>query len=256
MRDISLLDQSNRISVLIIDDDPGMRLLLSKIIDRDHRFTKVAEADSAELGLEMYNLYKPQLILSDIDMPGDNGVACAKRIHEIDPMAKIVFITAHEQYMAEAFRVYAFDYIVKPFDISRLTDTLDNVFSILYRTHIEPIISFDNTQDKLVVKTKESYSFINMSDIILIQREDRATVIYTTNDGRYVTNEKLSEIMERLDNSYLIRSHKSYIINIKMISDIYVYGRWTYLARFKGTSVDALITSENFDLIKQKYNIK
>ena len=252
-----MLDQSNRISVLIIDDDAGMRLLLRKIIDRDHRFTCVAEAESADQGLEMFNLYKPQLVLSDIDMPGDNGVLCAKRIHEIDPMTKIVFVTAHDEYMAEAFRVYAFDYVVKPFEIDRITETLNNVFSILHRTHIEPVISFDNeTQDKLVVKTKESYSFINMSDIILIQREDRSTVIYTVNNGRYVTNETLSELGDRLDNSYLIRSHKSYIINIKMISDIYVYGRWTYLARFKGTTVDALITSENFELIKQKYNIK
>ncbi len=253
-----MLNQQNRISVMICDDDPGMRLLLRKIIDRDHRFCCVAEASSADEALDYFKMYRPQLVLSDIDMPGDNGVICAQRIHEIDPMTKIVFVTAYQQYMADAFRVYAFDYIVKPFDIERVTETLNNVFKVLNRYQMEPVISFDKTpsQDKLVVKTKDSYSFINMSDIILIQREDRSTVIYTVNDGRFVTNETLSEIYDRLDDSYLIRSHKSYIINVTMISDIYVYGRWTYLARFTGTKVDALITSENFELIKQKYSIK
>lgn len=254
-----MLNQTNnKITVLILDDDAGMRLLLRKIVEQDDRFECVTEAACADDAIEQFRVYHPQLVFSDIDLPDGNGVDSARKIHEIDPMTKIVFVTAYEQYMADAFSVYAFDYIIKPFDIQRVKATLNAIYDILNRTHIKPILTVSDKNiapDKLVVKTKESYSFINMEDIILIQREDRSTVIYTINNGRYVTKDTLSDIMGRLDKSYLIRSHKSYIINVNKITDIYVYGRWTYLARFSGTTVDALITSESFEIIKQKYNI-
>ena len=64
-------------------------------------------------------------------MPGLGGVECAKRIIDIDPRIYIVFATAHDEYMKEAFEVYAFDYIVKPFGIKRVHETLDRIINLL-----------------------------------------------------------------------------------------------------------------------------
>ena len=103
---------------------------------------------------------------------------------------------------------------------------------------------------KLMIRHKEGVSLIDMEDIILVQREDRATAIYTVNE-RVVTSEPLSDLMDRLDKRLFFRSHKSYIINLAMVSKIYPYGRWTYVVKLKGTKQDALITYEKFNEMEE-----
>ena len=100
-----------------------------------------------------------------------------------------------------------------------------------------------------MLKSKEGISLINMKDIILIQREDRSTVIYTK-DSSYVTSDNLTELEDRLDNAQFFRCHKSYIINLSMINKIYPYGRWTYTVKLLGTDKDALLTHEKYEDLK------
>ena len=85
-----------------------------------------------------------------------------------------------------------------------------------------------------------------MEEIILIQREDKTTAIYTAKD-RFVTSDSLGDIEQKLDSSTFFRCHKSYIINIDYIEKIYPYGRWTYIVKLKETDRDALMTRDAFE---------
>ena len=96
-------------------------------------------------------------------------------------------------------------------------------------------------------------SFVTINDIILIQREDNSTVIYTQKDS-FTTSASLSDIEEKLDKDQFIRSHKSYIINLSQITKILPYGRWTYIVKFKDIDKDALITSEKYEEIKKMFS--
>jgi len=96
-------------------------------------------------------------------------------------------------------------------------------------------------------------SFVSMSDILLVQRENRATVIYTKGDRRYETGDSLSETEARLDAAVFFRCHKSYIINLNEISSITPYGRWTYVVRLNGTAHDALITHEKYEELEKMF---
>jgi len=106
---------------------------------------------------------------------------------------------------------------------------------------------------KIIIRNREGFSLIDEEDIILIQRENRSTVIYTSDGQRYVTSEGLSELEERLDKNLFIRTHKSYIINISMVYKIYPYGRWTYVAKLRNTDLDALITHDKFEEIQKRF---
>ena len=101
---------------------------------------------------------------------------------------------------------------------------------------------------------REGVSFINLDDILLVQREDRATVIYTVNDGRYVLSETLGDLEARLDPAIFFRCHKSYIINLRRIRNITPYGRWTYVVQLEGTEHDALITHEKYEELEKKFS--
>jgi two-component system LytT family response regulator len=241
---------------MIADDDMGMRLVLKKAVERSGGFTIVGEAEDGAAALRLFEASRPEVVFLDVEMPGMTGVECAKRIADIEPRTIIVFATAHQEYMPEAFEVYAFDYLVKPFRIRRLEQTLDRIKSIKdaeQDPYEKEQPKSTNTHKKLMIKNKEGISVVDMEEIILIQRENRATAIYTHHD-RHTTSDSLSELEEKLDKSIFFRSHKSYIININYISKMYPYGRWTYIVKLRGTEKDALLTRDGYEKLERLFN--
>jgi len=94
---------------------------------------------------------------------------------------------------------------------------------------------------------------VDTKDIVLIQREDGNTVIYTEK-GSYETSASIGEVEAKLDPNVFMRSHKSYVINAKKIKRIEPYGRWTYVVLFDKLDIDALITSEKYEELKKRYD--
>lgn len=241
--------------VLIADDDAGMRLVLKKALSKVEGFELIGEAEDGNAAFCFSESLKPDVIFMDVEMPLLSGIECAKKVLDINPKTIIIIATAHEEYMSEAFGVYAFDYLVKPFKLERVNQTLERIKNLSGNLKEQPVKQLGNPNkalEKLVVKNKEGINFINMDEIILIQREDRSTAIYTS-DERYVTSDGLSDLEERLDSSIFFRSHKSYIINLLMIHKIFPYGRWTYVVKLKNTDKDALLTHERYEELQKMF---
>ena len=252
------MSEKDLISVMIADDDPGMRLILRKKIQATDGFFVAGEAVTGEEAMTLFDKLNPQVVFLDVDMPGKTGVECARLIQDKNPACIIIFATGHEEYMGEAFEVYAFDYLVKPFKLDRLEQTLSRIDDRVHR-RLEPLPAAPrhaeprNVAGRLMLRHKDGVTFVDMNDILLVQREDRATVIYTENKGRYVLSETLSETEARLDPEIFFRCHKSYIINLRRIRNITPYGRWTYVVQLEGTDQDALITHEKYEELEQKF---
>lgn len=245
------------IRALIADDDAGMRLLMRKLLEKSGGFVLCGEAsDGAEL-LALAAEHRPQLVLLDVEMPGVSGVDCARELQDSDPHTILIFATAHDKYMADAFEVYAFDYLLKPFKAERALATLERAKSVL-RTREDAARSAKPVEPRpqsgrILLKHRDGVSVINMEDILLVQREERATVLYTVNDGRYVTGDSLADIEARLDPALFMRCHKSYIINLSHVDSISPYGRWTYVVKLRGTRRDALITHEKYEELERLF---
>jgi two-component system LytT family response regulator len=273
------------IPAVIADDEPGMRRVLREVLERAGGFSLVGEAASGPELLEMVERLRPRLVFLDVEMPGLSGVECARLIQDTDPATVLIFATAHEQYMADAFEVYAFDYLLKPFKLARALQTLTRAREALDRraqgepvAHGEPVASGESVAPvepvapaepgrsavptpstgranagRLMLRHREGVQFLGMEDILLVQREERATVLYTTGGGRYVTSEALGEMEARLDPRLFFRCHKSYIVNLRRIDSITPYGRWTYIAKLTGTPRDALITHEKYEELTRRF---
>lgn len=244
------------LKVLIADDDEGMRLLLRKAIEKNNMFEVAGEAADGESAVFLAEKLNPDVIFIDVEMPVMNGVECAKKIQDINPMVIIIFATGYEEYMPEAFELYAFDYITKPFNIRRIHQTLNRIAALHFQRENDssgPRFKGKSGLGKIIIRNKEGISLVDEEDIVLIQRENRSTVIYTSDGQRFITSEGLSELEERLDGNLFLRSHKSYIINISMVYKIYPYGRWTYVAKLRNTGIDALITHDKYEEIQKRF---
>lgn len=247
------------LKVVIADDDPGMRLIVRKMVERVDGFTLVGEAANGDELMTLVEEKRPQVCFLDVEMPGKSGVECARMIQDMDPTVVLIFATAHDQYMGDAFEVYAFDYLIKPFKVERVMQTLERARDRLMHVDEQPLPGLTRQPNRiangrLMLHHREGVSFLNMSDILLVQRENRSTVIYTTGEGRYETSDSLGDTEAKLDPAVFFRCHKSYIINLNQIDSITPYGRWTYVVRLHGTKHDALITHEKYEELEQMFS--
>lgn len=249
---------TDKIRVLIADDEPGMRMILRKMIARVEGYELVGEAADGQELIEKFQQLRPQVVFLDVDMPVMNGVACANRIQDEDPSCVLIFATAHEEYRSDAFAVYAFDYLLKPFRMERVIETLTRIRERQRAMRVRPHKSISSEgrakpTGRMMLKHRDGVTFINMADILLVQREERNTVIYTADGGSYSTSDTLAETEARLDPQVFFRCHRSYIINLNRIHDITPYGRWTYVVRLDGTDRDALITQEKYEELEKLF---
>lgn len=249
----------DELRVLIADDDVGMRMVMRKIVERVEGFVLVGEADDGCAALQMAESLKPDVVFLDVEMPGMTGVECAKAIEDMDPEIIIIFATAHDAYMGDAFEVYAFDYLIKPFKVERVIQTLERARDRLMlrakRAMPAPApVQHRTVKGRMMLRHRDGVSFVDLQDILLVQREERSTVLYTADGSRYVTSDSLGDMEDRLPQDAFFRCHKSYIINLNHIKDITPYGRWTYVIRLEGTQHDALITHEKYEELERMFS--
>jgi two-component system, chemotaxis family, chemotaxis protein CheY len=115
-------------TAVICDDALFMRTLLADIL-RGAGIEVVGEAANGRDGVEQYRAHRPDLMLMDVVMPEMSGIDAVRAIVAEHPDARIVMCTAMGQQalVEEALRAGARDYIVKPFQPSRVLETVERL---------------------------------------------------------------------------------------------------------------------------------
>jgi DNA-binding NtrC family response regulator len=115
--------------ILLVDDDPAVRRSVSGTLAEDGHEVRVSE--NAEEALNQLSDYAPELILSDIRMPGLDGVELLARIKQSAPSIDVVLMTAYDDMptVVRAMREGAFDFLVKPLQLDELQAVLDRALA-------------------------------------------------------------------------------------------------------------------------------
>lgn len=246
------------IKVMLIDDEPEIRKLLHKMVEKQPDYQVVAQCADFSGAVVEFTKYRPDVIFMDIDLNGESGMECAKVLTELNPKLKVIFATAHSEYMANAFEIYAFDYLVKPFNMERVVKTLNRIRGSLMENEgaeaglPDKLTRPEHHKDKLFIRGRDQACLLNTNEIIFVERLDGYTNIVTAGE-QFKTSISLGEIEEKLGKDDFMRCHKSYIVNISHITKIEPYGRWTYVVKFKDTDATALMTAQNYEEIKKMF---
>jgi two-component system, chemotaxis family, chemotaxis protein CheY len=113
--------------ILIVDDAAFMRMRCSKLLGE--KGYEVVEASNGAEALDKYKEVKPDAVLLDITMPKMDGIITLQEIIKIDPNAKVAMVTAMGQrtMVMSALKSGAKDFVVKPFDGSRVLETVEKL---------------------------------------------------------------------------------------------------------------------------------
>ncbi len=120
----------DNIRILVVDDSSFMRNLIKGTLVKEG-YEIVGEAQDGAEAVELYKKFKPDVVTMDITMEKMNGIEAVKKIMEFDPDAKIIMVSAlgQEDFVKEAIKNGAADFIVKPFDANRLKEAVGNVLT-------------------------------------------------------------------------------------------------------------------------------
>ncbi len=156
----------------------------------------------------------PDILLLDIQMSGINGMDTAKRLRQTDKKMLIIFVTAMEEYVFEAFDVDAFHYLVKPFTEEKFEEVFRKaVRELAERTEMET--DTKKEMRNFIIKSKDGHVAINLEEIVYAEVFNRKVVIHTLRE-KIEYYGKLKDL-EKMAGKEFYRSHRSYLVNLAFV---------------------------------------
>jgi two-component system, NtrC family, nitrogen regulation response regulator GlnG len=137
-------------SLLVIDDEPTIHYSFRRVFEGDG--VRVLTAATAEEGVDQVRQHDPDVVLLDLQLPDRPGLEVFGDIQRLDPRRPIIFITAHgtTDTAIEAMKGGAFDYLVKPIDLDRLSQILQRAFEVVRAEAPLPAAIGDDRDGRIV----------------------------------------------------------------------------------------------------------
>lgn len=200
------------INIAVCDDNPiflnEITKLIEEVLTEEHTISKFNNAQSLISRIEDYSDECIDIVLTDIEMPGLNGITMAKELKTLHPRLQFIFITNYTEYIEDAFSVEPVFYILKPVDPQKLSEALSKA---TLKLEAENHNTFNITSKNKVLR-------IRFDEIKYIESYRRTIIIHELRQNTELIM-KLDDFCKQAPN-FFIRTHKSYLINMNMIRNI------------------------------------
>jgi DNA-binding LytR/AlgR family response regulator len=214
--EVNLLEKENGpMKILIVDDDLPTVLYLQDILNRIPDLSILAVASSEAEAVRLAEVCQPLVIFVDLDMPGMNSLEVAGTIAQLLSDVYFIFLTACTDYALQAFELYPFDYILKPFNEERIKRSITK---LKQRIHIQPATEV-KAGTVVSINTQERRVFLNSDEISYVEAR-WPKICIKTQTAEYCISGSLSDLEEKLSPHGFFRSHRSYLVNPKQVKEI------------------------------------
>jgi two-component system response regulator LytT len=256
------------ISALIIDDEQLARDELRYLLDQVGGVDVVAQGTNGIEAVELIEEHHPDLVFLDVQMPGLDGFAVIQRLMDrqkkrasegldAEPLPRIVFATAYDQYAVRAFDVNAVDYLLKPFDRARVEQAVERVLSRIpadgsngtggrpasdspIESQLDALLQLLNRPQgasrtpqpaKLIVQAQSRLLLIDQAEICYAAIDEGVIRVATQNFEGHSKCRTLEELLELLDPALFWRAHRGFVVNINHIREVVPWFKSSYQLR-------------------------
>jgi two-component system LytT family response regulator len=209
-----------QLTAILIDDESNSRnSLRQKLITYCPNVEIAAEAENGEEGIKVIEVYKPDIVFLDVEMPRMNGFNMLQQLKHRS--FELIFTTAYDHYAIQAIRFSALDYLVKPIEIPALKEAVEralekkqtNAPNKRIETLLYNLLDEKNIHNRLAIPSMEGLQFVEIADIIYLEAESNYTFIHLQPASRITVSKTLKDFEELLPGHVFIRIHHSFIIN-------------------------------------------
>jgi DNA-binding LytR/AlgR family response regulator len=221
---------------LIADDEPLLRERLALHLARLWpELQIVAQARNGREAIELFDEHLPEIVFLDVHMPGLNGIEAARAI---GARARLVFVTAYEQYAVQAFEQGAIDYLVKPFDEARLAETVQRLrgrttpaddkqtLAPLLERLAEQLAEQGRQQAParrplqwIKASVGQSLRLIPVDEVIFMRSDEKYTLV-VWQGGEALIRKTIRELADELDGERFVQIHRSVIVALPHVAQV------------------------------------
>ena len=200
------------ITAAIVDDDPNIRETLQAALIKDTQKRRIpVQLSVCASGSEFLTLPKEKwdLVLMDVEMPGQNGIETARQLRRVNERATIIFITNYIQYALEGYEVQAFRYLLKPIDAAQFEQVVGTALDEIHHRQTA----------YLQLKGRSEIIRLAIDELIYAETEPGHLLLHTPAKVLecYSTMEKLEQ---ELKQEAFFRCHSSFLVALEAVRQI------------------------------------
>ena len=199
------------LKIAVCDDDRQMLLHMQDYLSAYKALFEVDLYRSGEELLRAETSY--DFLFLDIDMKGISGIDTARLLRKKDRKAKIIYVTAYEDFREYAFAVHAFAYLVKPVTKEQIQNILQEALAYTEVSDPDPSLCFQTTDGLLDICTRDIYYF---------EYQDRRLRMVTAGGERQI-QDTLHHMAQRMEPYHFLMPHKSFLVNLYHIQNLKGY---------------------------------
>jgi two-component system LytT family response regulator len=215
------------IRVAIVDDEPLARQALRMALEADPEIAVVGDC----IGVDAPALIEREgveLVFLDVQMPEVDGFEVLAALRP-GALPATVFVTAHDEYAVRAFEVHAIDYLLKPFDDSRLMTALARAKERLARHGAaagQPLLALLDERarggrvERFLVRARGKVVVVRAEDIDWIEAADYYATLHVGGESHLI-RETMTDLEGSLDERRFVRVHRRAIVNIDRVREVH-----------------------------------
>jgi two-component system LytT family response regulator len=231
-----------RLKVLVVDDEPLAREGLKRLLGRQAGVESVSEARNGREAIATIRERPPDLVLLDVQMPRMDGFAVVNTVGP-ERMPAVIFVTAHDQYAIRAFEIAALDYLLKPVTEERFALAFERASSrIRTQSHdetasqvvamLEAIASPPRRLTRFAVRSGERTLFVPVDDVDQIEAFQNYVQLHI-GETMHLLHVPMSTIEGVLDPERFLRIHRSHIVNVQRIAQLWSLAHGQYVIELR-----------------------
>lgn len=245
------------ITAILVDDEPRGLTSLEKLLQMNCPGIDVISccSDAAEARTKIMTS-DPDIVFLDVAMPGKNGFDLLRELPEIN--FEIIFVTAYNHYMTQAFRYSAVDYLLKPVEDELLAEAVKRAAKRIElksgSQHIETFLhnvkyKDDPQKQKLCIHSIKGFQVVEIKDIMYCEASSNYTDFHFANRPLICASRPIHEYEALLEENHFVRVHKSYLVNIEYVKE-YIRGEGGSVILEGGKEVE--VSRRKKDLLMRK----
>lgn len=203
--------------VLVDDEIEGLDILESLLMQIEGVSVLSKVSDSQNVITEL-NANKPDIVFLDINMPKKSGLDLLKEINNLNIEVSVIFVTAFDQYIFEALKNSAFDYLVKPVDRDELRETIERF--IENRDDMPALSEVINSIEgvaKIKIPINYGSLFFDSDDLVFFKADGTYTSIMLSDGGTELTSLNIGKLEDKLKGKTFFRISRQVLINLKYL---------------------------------------
>ena len=227
-----------RLNVLVVDDEPLARDGLKLLLSGKPRVGSVSEARNGREAIALIREQKPDLVLLDVQMPRVDGFAVVEAIGAAR-MPAVIFVTAHDQYAIRAFEIAAVDYLLKPVTEERFSLAFARATSRLRAAPreddarqvlalLDTLANPPRPLTRFAIRAGERTFFVPVEDVDRIEALQNYVQLHV-GATTHLLHVPMNTIEAVLDPARFLRIHRSHIVNVRRISQLWSVAHGQYL---------------------------